>query len=117
MNKVKFIFAMMKRGFSWQDATVASMFEICSLDYGWLSRRSKKTLFAMIKGVRDCYGPGAHKLCAQLNRRPDVRRTIWEVWWSHCSDFEGPVYSPTREASRNNVVACGSLDSESGALP
>ena len=97
MRKLKFIATLMAKGFSYRDAVIASMFEICCHDYSWLARRSRKTLSCLIDSFKARYGEEGYKLALRLHSCPNVRIVIFQIWKRH-------GFVPPYSTSRNKAL-------------
>ena len=110
MRKLKFIATLMAKGFSYRDAVIASMFEICCHDYSWLARRSRKTLSYLIDNFRAQHGEEAHKLAHRLYACPNVRISIFQIWKEY---GYMPPYSGSQKG--NHQAKSDLMFGESGA--
>lgn len=87
MKRIKFIFAAMRKGLSWKDALVATVFgSCCSQDYRWLARRSKKTLTDLVEGLKARCGKDVYKMAIDPDPCPKVLAAALQVWLS-CGFF------------------------------
>ena len=82
LSKVKFILKLVvAKGFSFKDATIASVFAICcNDDYAWLARRSRRTISYLIRSLKQRYGASIYTRIHQLNKNPEVAAAAYKAW-------------------------------------